>query len=120
MNSNNASIPRAGRPEEVGVSSVAIAEYVRDIEESGIESHSLMVIRHGKVAYESYRKPYAADIPHTLYSVSKSIMSIAAGFAVTVGCCFLSDFCFAFLFSLFGLAFVFANVSCPSLIRNHS
>ncbi len=85
MTTFKASIPRAATPEEVGVSSAAIAEYVRDIEDSGIESHSLMVIRHGKVAYESWRKPYEADIPHTMYSVSKSIMSIAAGFAVTEG-----------------------------------
>ena len=80
MNSISVSIPRAARPEEVGVSSAAIAEYIRDVEESGIESHSLMIIRHGKVAYESWRKPYAPDVPHIMYSVSKSIISIAAGF----------------------------------------
>lgn len=85
MNSISVSIPRAARPEEVGVSSAAIAEYIRDVEESGIESHSLMIIRHGKVAYESWRKPYAPDVPHIMYSVSKSIISIAAGFAITEG-----------------------------------
>ena len=53
MNSTNVSIPRAAKPEDVGVSSAAIAEYIRDVENSGIESHSLMIIRHGKVAYES-------------------------------------------------------------------
>lgn len=85
MLSVNVSIPRADKPEDVGVSSAAIAEYVRDIEKSGIESHSLMIIRHGKVAYESWRKPYEADTPHIMYSVSKSIMAIAAGFAITEG-----------------------------------
>ena len=85
MVSVNVSIPRADKPEDVGVSSAAIAEYVRDIEKSGIESHSLMIIRHGKVAYESWRKPYEADTPHIMYSVSKSIMAIAAGFAITEG-----------------------------------
>ena len=85
MNSNNASIPRAGRPEEVGVSSAAIAEYVRDIEESGIESHSLMVIRHGKVACEAFREPFGPEYKHMMYSVSKSFTSAAIGFAVEEG-----------------------------------
>ena len=40
MVSVNVSIPRADKPEDVGVSSAAIAEYVRDIEKSGIESRS--------------------------------------------------------------------------------
>lgn len=78
-------LPRADKPEDVGVSSAAIASFVRLCEENGIENHSLMIIRHGKVAYESWRAPYAANIPHTMYSVSKSIISTAAGFAVSEG-----------------------------------
>ncbi|HBL40087.1 MAG TPA: hypothetical protein DDY98_00340 [Ruminococcaceae bacterium] len=79
------SLPRASFPEEVGVSSSALADYIRDVEESGIESHSLMILRHGKVAYETWREPYTPDLPHTMYSVSKSIISTAAGFAVNEG-----------------------------------
>ncbi len=79
------SLPRVSSPEEVGVSSSALAEYIRDIEESGIESHSLMILRHGKVAFETWREPYTSDLPHTMYSVSKSVISTAAGFAVSEG-----------------------------------
>lgn len=78
-------IPRADRPEDVGVSSAGIADFIRCCEENGIENHSLMIIRHGKVAYEAWRAPYRADIPHTMYSVSKSITATAAGFAVSEG-----------------------------------
>lgn len=78
-------LPRAATPEEVGVSSAAIADYIRDVEESEIELHSLMILRHGKVAYETWRKPYSADLPHTMYSVSKSIISTAIGFAISEG-----------------------------------
>ncbi|MBQ3498287.1 MAG: serine hydrolase [Clostridia bacterium] len=85
MTDRTYAIPRAASPEEVGVSSAAIAGFIRDCEENGIENHSFMVIRHGKVAYEAWRKPYSADIPHTMYSVSKSIIAIAAGFAVSEG-----------------------------------
>ncbi len=79
------SLPRAASPEEVGVSSAVIDEYLRDVEESEIELHSMMVLRHGKVAYETWREPYTPDTPHTMYSVSKSVISTAAGFAVAEG-----------------------------------
>ncbi len=85
MTDKTYALPRAASPEEVGVSSAAIAGFVRDCEENGIENHSFMVIRHGKVAYEAWRTPYAADIPHTMYSVSKSILATAAGFAISEG-----------------------------------
>lgn len=79
------SLPRAASPEEVGVSSAEIDAYLRDVEESGIELHSMMVLRHGKVACEIWREPYTPEIPHTMYSVSKSVIATAAGFAVAEG-----------------------------------
>lgn len=78
-------IPRALSPEEVGVSSAGIAAILQDYAERNIESHSLMIIRHGKVAYEAFRKPYGPDLAHTMYSVSKSVTATAAGFAVSEG-----------------------------------
>lgn len=75
-------LPRADFPEQVGVSSKAISELLDDFERSGIELHSIMILRHGKVAFETWRDPYAPDIPHTMYSVSKSFTSIAIGFAI--------------------------------------
>lgn len=85
MANKNSGIPRAAFPEEVGVSSDIIARLIEDIEDSGIETHSLMVIRHGKVAFEQWRKPYGPEYMHIMYSVSKSITSVAAGFAVSEG-----------------------------------
>lgn len=85
MVNNNLSVPRAETAESVGVSSAAIAALIRDMEEKQIESHSLMIIRHGKVAFETWRKPYGPDILHTMYSVSKSVTATAAGFAIAEG-----------------------------------
>jgi len=79
------SIKRAAFPEEVGVSSKVIAEFIEDLHKNNIEMHSIMILRHGKVAFECWRKPYGSDIPHTMYSVSKSITSTAIGFAVNEG-----------------------------------
>ena len=41
-------LPRADFPEQVGVSSKAISELLDDFERSGIELHSIMILRHGK------------------------------------------------------------------------
>ena len=79
------SLPRADFPEQVGVSSLDLQDYIRDLKETGIEAHSIMVIRDGKVAFETWRKPYTPDMPHAMYSVSKSVTSIAAGFAINEG-----------------------------------
>ncbi|MBR6531643.1 MAG: serine hydrolase [Clostridia bacterium] len=79
------SLERADYPEQVGVSSREVAELIKDFKESNIEVHSLMILRHGKVAFESWADPYAPDIPHAMYSVSKSFTSAAVGFAVSEG-----------------------------------
>ena len=78
-------LERAACPEQVGVSSREINELIKDFYETGIEVHSLMIIRNGKVAYESWAEPYSAKTPHMMYSVSKSFTSTAVGFAVSEG-----------------------------------
>ena len=78
-------IPRADFPEQVGVSSKEISALIKDVEESGIEMHSLVIVRHGKIAHEAYRYPYNSKSPHTMYSVSKSFTSVAIGFAIDEG-----------------------------------
>lgn len=78
-------IPRAETAESVGVSSKEVQAFIDDCEKEGIELHSLMVLRHGKVACEAFREPYSADYSHMMYSVSKSVTSIAIGFAVEEG-----------------------------------
>ncbi len=85
MAKKSSAIPRAAFPEEVGVSSDIVARLIEDIEANNIETHSLMIVRHGKVAYEQWRKPYGPDLMHIMYSVSKSVTSTAAGFAVSEG-----------------------------------
>ena len=76
---------KAKYPEQAGVSSAELAAFVRDIEDSAIELHSVIVISNGKIAFERYREPYGPDLPHIMYSVSKSITAIAVGFAVEEG-----------------------------------
>ena len=81
---NNA-IPRAESPKDVGVSAKVVNEFLSDAKQVGYEFHSLMVIRHGKVAVEWYNEPYNKDTPQAVYSVSKSFTSTAIGFAISEG-----------------------------------
>lgn len=79
-------IPRASFPEQVGIDRNEIKALIDDFDQSNIEVHSLMLIREGKIAYESYRYPYCKEAPHTMYSVSKSFTSVAIGFAIDEVC----------------------------------
>lgn len=78
-------LERADFPEQVGVSSKEIGEMIKDFKENNIEVHSIMIMRDGKVAYESWAEPYSPDFSHAMYSVSKSFTSTAVGFAVEEG-----------------------------------
>ena len=77
-------LPRS-TPELQGMSSAAISSFLDAIEKSGIQFHSLMIVRNGNVVTEGWWAPYAAPLKHTLYSLSKSFTSSAVGFAVTEG-----------------------------------
>ncbi|HZK21312.1 MAG TPA: serine hydrolase [Oscillospiraceae bacterium] len=85
MLSKNMRLTRARTPESAGVSSEAFIKTLKYLEEKNVLYHSLMVVRHGKVAAECYREPFSKDIPHVMYSVSKTITATAIGFAIDEG-----------------------------------
>jgi CubicO group peptidase (beta-lactamase class C family) len=72
-------------PELQGISSAGIFDFVQAVEKEKLNVHSLMVLRHGKVVAEGWWAPYAPDLKHTLYSLSKSFTSSAIGLAVAEG-----------------------------------
>ena len=79
------SIPRASCPEEVEVDSKVVQAFLDKAMELNKELHSLMVLRHGKVACEIYREPFNKNSVHMMYSFSKSVTSVAVGFAIDEG-----------------------------------
>ena len=56
-----------------------------------IHVHSAMVLRHGKIVAEGSWKPYSGSYPHMMFSLSKSVVSMAVGFAVQEGLLALDD-----------------------------
>jgi hypothetical protein len=74
-------LPRS-LPEEEGISSNDIIQFLDATANSKTEFHSFMLLRHGKVIAEGWWDPYRSDLKHTLYSCSKSFTATAIGFAV--------------------------------------
>lgn len=79
-------LPRC-TPEEAGLSSTVVERFFRNLSDNTAELgiHSAMLLRHGKVFAEGYYAPYRPEIPHMLYSASKSVTSTAIGMAVDEG-----------------------------------
>jgi|LSQX01.1.fsa_nt_gb CubicO group peptidase (beta-lactamase class C family) len=82
---NEKKLERALSPESQGLSSQAVLDFIDDIEKNNLELHSFMVLRHGKVLAEGWWQPYRPDVAHTMFSVSKSIIGTAIGFAIAEG-----------------------------------
>ena len=78
-------------PETVGMSSDDILAFIDELEENGLNMHSVMVIRHGKIAAEGYWKPFHRDFRHRMYSISKSFVAGAIGLLLDEGRISLSD-----------------------------
>lgn len=85
-----AELPR-GMPEKQGVSSAAILEFIEAADAKVDAMHSFMLARHGQVVAEGWWSPYGAEIPHTMFSLSKSFTSTAVGLAIAEGKLSLDD-----------------------------
>ncbi len=78
-------------PEKEGIKSSYIKEYVEKLEEYNLSTHSLVIMRHGKVIFENYWAPFHKDYLHRMYSVTKSFVSLAIGFLEQEGKISLDD-----------------------------
>ncbi|WP_138754136.1 serine hydrolase domain-containing protein [Paenibacillus sinopodophylli] len=90
MEKTNQRLPRS-QPEAQGIRSEAIIAFLNGIQERQLELHSMMLLRHGVVVSEGWWKPYASEVPHMLFSLSKSFTSSAIGFAAAEGKLSLDD-----------------------------
>ncbi len=77
-------LPR-GTPESVGVASRDIVRFLDAVAEAGIELHSLMVFRAGRVIAEGWWRPYRRELPHMQHSLAKSFTATAVGLAIAEG-----------------------------------
>lgn len=85
-----AGLPRSS-PEAQGVDSARVQAFVDAVDKKLDSLNSFMLIRHGHVVAEGWWGPYAAESPHSLYSLSKSFTSTAVGIAIAEGKLGLDD-----------------------------
>jgi CubicO group peptidase (beta-lactamase class C family) len=83
-------LPRSS-PEAQGVSSSAVLEFVEAADRTVDAMNSFMLVRHGHMVAEGWWAPYSAEVPHSLYSLSKSFTSTAVGLAIAEGKLSLDD-----------------------------
>jgi CubicO group peptidase (beta-lactamase class C family) len=69
-------------PEEQGIDSASILSMLQEIRQKDLNVHSVLVIRHGYLVTEVYFPPYAREIKHPVYSVTKSVTSAMTGIAI--------------------------------------
>lgn len=55
----------------------AILQFLKEL--TGHQMHGFIVALQGETVAQGYWKPYTAQRPHRLYSVSKSVVSLAVG-----------------------------------------
>ncbi|WP_276357261.1 serine hydrolase domain-containing protein [Cohnella caldifontis] len=78
-------------PEKQGVSPSSVSSFLEEIENRKLALHGFMFLRHGHVVAEGWWKPYRPNVPHAVYSLTKSFTSMAVGFAVQEGLLTLED-----------------------------
>lgn len=67
------------------LSSEWIYKFYKELEKYDIENHGLLIMKGDSVVFEEYAYPYSRELPHTLFSVTKSLVSTAVGFAIEEG-----------------------------------
>lgn len=72
-------------PEAVGIPSMAINAYLNNLAEHGIQMHSIMILRHGRICAQGWWKPYAPDVTHNIHSFTKTFVATSIGMLVDEG-----------------------------------
>lgn len=79
------------RPEDEGLSSEQVLNFINKLERLKINLHSFMITRNGKILTEAYYKPFDENFAHRIYSSSKTYVALAIGKLIGDGKLKLSD-----------------------------
>lgn len=78
-------------PEKAGIPSAEIKRFLDYLNDNSYSTHSLLLLRNGKIFTEAYWKPFNKDFCHRQYSQTKSFVGIAIGLLVSEGKLSLDD-----------------------------
>ncbi|MDE6926631.1 MAG: beta-lactamase family protein [Acetatifactor sp.] len=72
-------------PEEAGISSSAVKNFVEKVQHDKTQMHGIMAMKDGRVFLEGWWEPYGREYPHSCHSMGKSYVCTAIGIACTQG-----------------------------------
>jgi CubicO group peptidase (beta-lactamase class C family) len=72
-------------PESAGLDAAKVADALTEIRARKLNIHSLLIVRHGRVAVDAVFYPYDGAVPHNLASVTKSVMTTLVAIAADQG-----------------------------------
>ena len=78
-------------PEEAGISSAQVAEFISLLNRCGFAIHDVIMMKGDKIFAEYYWKPFHKDFIHRMYSQTKTHAAIAIGFLEQEGKLSLDD-----------------------------
>lgn len=73
---------RSSTPEEQGMDSAVLAGMFEHIAKQHLNLRSVLIVRNGYLVTEAYFQPYIADTPHTIESITKSVIDALIGIAI--------------------------------------
>ena len=78
-------------PEQAGISSRWVSRFIRTLDKRGLTMHSVLLMKGEKLFGECYWKPFHKDLPHRMYSQTKSFVGVAIGLLEEEGLLRLDD-----------------------------
>lgn len=72
-------------PEAACISKASVQLFLSELQKRGINMHSVLMLRGNDIFYEKYWAPFHKDLPHRMYSVTKTFVSIAVGCLIDEG-----------------------------------
>lgn len=78
-------------PEQAGISSAAVSKFIRKLEERGLCTHGILLMRGDAIFGECYWAPFDKDTIHRMYSQTKSFVGVAIGLLEEEGKLSLDD-----------------------------
>ena len=66
-------------PENANINSKRIINFINRLEKEEVDMHSILVMRGNKLICEAYYNPFNSNTLHRMFSVTKSVVSMAIG-----------------------------------------
>lgn len=80
------------QPDLAGISSKSIRSFLNRLYEAEIPMHGVLIVKDDKLVFEAYQKPYTKDSLHRMFSITKSMVSLAIGILADEGKIGLDDY----------------------------